>query len=65
VVLRGQIHDVTGTPVPGVLVLVERGLVGHEAISDGQGRFALPPLPPGAGFSRSGPRSSSTTMCVN
>lgn len=39
--LRGTVGDATGAAIPGVLVLVEQGLLTHEAVTDGQGRFSF------------------------
>jgi hypothetical protein len=46
--LRGVVQDAAGASVPGVLVVLERGLVTHEAVSDSQGTFAFPRLTAGA-----------------
>ena len=47
-VMRGVVQDATGAAIPGVLVVVERGLVTHEAVTNDQGLFSLPRVPAGA-----------------
>jgi iron complex outermembrane receptor protein len=46
--LRGRVVDSSDAPIPGVVIHVARGLGGYEAVSDGDGRFALDQLPAGA-----------------
>lgn len=46
--LSGVVQDAAGASIPGVLVVVERGLVTHEAVSNSQGKFSFPRLPAGA-----------------
>lgn len=50
---RGSVRDRNGDPVPGALVAISAVSAGTDgardiaAVADPQGRFALPPLPPG------------------
>lgn len=39
--LRGVVVDTSDAPIPGVLVLVERGLLRREVITDTDGRFVV------------------------
>jgi outer membrane cobalamin receptor len=50
VVLRGAVHDQTNAPVDGAIVeaLGATDTPIAQARSDARGRFAMPPLPPGA-----------------
>lgn len=45
--LSGVVSDSSGSPIPGVMVQADRGLVTHEAVSDEQGKFAIPRLSAG------------------
>lgn len=49
-VLRGSVRDRNGDPVPGAMVAISAAtgdVRDIAAVSDAQGRFDLPPLPPG------------------
>jgi hypothetical protein len=49
-VLRGSVRDRNGDPVPGALVAISAATSGVRdlaIVADPQGRFDLPPLPPG------------------
>jgi iron complex outermembrane receptor protein len=45
--VHGTVQDASGAAIPGLLVLLERGLLTHEVVTDEQGRFALSRLAPG------------------
>jgi iron complex outermembrane recepter protein len=43
----GSVVDASGAAVPGVVIRVERGLVGYEGITGADGRFLIERVPPG------------------
>src|SRR5882672_4602541 len=52
--LRGLVVDQKGTPLPGVVLVVEcptQGVSGRGAVTDAAGAFQVPGLPPGRDYS--------------
>jgi hypothetical protein len=45
--ISGTVVDASDAPVPGVLVLVELGLMTHDTVTDTRGRFVLDRLAAG------------------